>query len=71
MLLGFLLSSAHFVLCAHILRLLVCAVGVFNYIELGGFKMMETERIKRHGMKAEIVETLTKVGNLGAQHPPA
>lgn len=66
MLLGFLLSSAHFILGAHILRLLICAVGVFNFKKLGGFKMRETERIKRNGKKAETVETLTKVGNLGA-----
>ena len=33
--------------------------------------MMETERIKRNGMKAETVGILIKVGNLGAQHPPA
>ena len=40
--------------------------SMYNLIKhIGGFKMMETERIKEQEMKTKTSVTLLKVGNLG------
>lgn len=40
--------------------------SIYNFKKyIGGFKMMETERIKEQEMKTKTSVTLLKVGNLG------
>ena len=78
MMLGVLFAFPPMVIGGHVVRVIVGSIDMFNFLKSqGGFKMrtVKTKRIKRTKKKVNKVraqgpvQTLIKVGQLGAQTP--
>ena len=78
MMLGVLFAFPPMVIGGHVVRVIVCCIDMLNFLNsTGGFKMRneKTKRIMRTEKKVNkvqaqrSVQTLIKVGQLGAQTP--